>query len=99
MKNVVVIFDAPKFTAENYDQVWEDLQAAGFSHPQGLLSHVGFPSPNGGWMVVDVWESGDAFAEFGKTLIPIIQKSGVEVPEPKVIPAHFFLAGMEHTPA
>jgi hypothetical protein len=50
-------------------------------------------------MVVDVWESADAFAEFGKTLVPIIQKTGAEVPEPKVIPARYFLAGVEHTPA
>ena len=89
MENVVVIFKSPDFTSKHYDQVWEDLKAAGQSHPKGLISHVGFANPAGGWMVVDVWESAEAFAEFGKTLIPIIQKSGVNVGEPQIIPAHY----------
>jgi len=91
MQNVVVIFNAPNFTAKHFDQVWDDLKAAGQSNPKGLISHVGFAPPEGGWMVVDVWESEEAFNEFGKTLIPILQKTGVEVPQPKVIPAHFVL--------
>ena len=100
MKKIVVLFDAPGFTAKHYDKVWEDLRAAGQSHPKGLISHVGFANPNGNWNVVDIWESAEAFAEFGKTLIPIIQKTGVHVPEPKVIPAHYVLLGKrEEVPA
>lgn len=91
MQKVVAIFSSSEFNAKDFDQVWDDLRAAGQSSPKGLISHVGFPNPDGGWMVVDVWESEDAFNEFGKTLIPIIQKHGVPVPPPKVIPAHFVL--------
>lgn len=29
MQNVVVLFSAPDFTAKDYDQVWDDLRAAG----------------------------------------------------------------------
>jgi hypothetical protein len=93
MKKVVVLFDAPGFTSKHYDQVWDDLRAAGQSHPQGLVSHVGFANPNGNWNVVDIWESAEAFAEFGKTLIPIIQKTGVNIPPPLVLPAHYVLLG------
>ena len=93
MKNVVVLFNAPGFTAKHFDQVWDDLRSAGQSHPKGLISHVGFAQPNGSWGVVDVWESAEAFAEFGKTLVPIIQKTGVNVPEPMVLPAHFISIG------
>lgn len=52
MKNVVVLFSAPGFTAEHFDQVWDDLRAAGQSHPKGLISHVGFAKPDGSWNVV-----------------------------------------------
>ena len=97
MQNVVVIFNAPNFTAKNFDQVWNDLRAAGQSNPKGLISHVGFAKPEGGWMVVDVWESEQAFNEFGKTLMPIIQKTGVQVPPPQVIPAHFVLLGQHES--
>jgi hypothetical protein len=89
MEKVVVLVNSPDFNAKNYEQVWEDLRAAGYSHPKGLISHVGFAKPEGGWMVVDVWESAEAFNEFGKTLIPIIQKTGVKVNEPVIVPAHY----------
>lgn len=93
MKQTVVLFDAPGFTADDFDNVWEELRAAGQAHPRGLISHVGFEKPNGNWMVVDVWESPEAFAEFGNTLMPIFQKLGVNVPEPILLPAHYVLLG------
>ena len=91
MQNVVVIMSSPEFTSKAYDQVWNDLKAAGQAKPQGLISHVGFAKPEGGWMVVDIWESQQAFEEFGKTLIPIIQKTGINVPQPQIVPAHYVL--------
>jgi hypothetical protein len=100
MKKVVVVFDAPGFTAKHYDKVWDDLRAAGHAHPKGLISHVGCAKPNGNWLVVDIWKSEEAFNEFGKTLMPIIAKSGVKFPAPMVLPAHYVLLGQkEATPA
>src|SRR5262249_19206151 len=90
MEKIVVYFDAPEFTAKDYDQVWDDLKAVGQAEPKGLLSHVGCPNPRGGWMVVDVWESAEAFSEFSKTLLPIVEKTGVNVPQPAIIPVHYF---------
>ena len=90
MEKIVVIFSSPDFTSKHFDQVWDGIRAAGHSHPKGLLSHVGFAHPDGGWMVVDVWESAEAFAEFGKILLPLVQKTGVNVPDPKIAPVHYF---------
>jgi hypothetical protein len=90
MQNVVVLFNSKEFTAPMYDKAWEDLRSEGFSNPKGLLSHVAYVNADGAMDVVDVWESADAFAEFGKALGPIMQKSGVNLPEPKIIPAHNF---------
>lgn len=91
MEKIVAMFDAPELTSRDFDKVWEGLQAAGITNPKGLISHVGFAKPEGGWVVVDVWESAEAFHEFGQTLMPILQKLGAPVPPPKVIPAHFVL--------
>jgi hypothetical protein len=101
MKKVVVIVSSKDLTSRHYDQAWDGLRAAGLSHPKGMLSHVGFPNPDGGWMVVDVWESKEAFEQFSKTLVPLIQKTGVKnVPPPKIVPAHYFYqARRENTPA
>jgi hypothetical protein len=90
MQNVVVLFNSKEFTASMYDKAWEDLRSAGFSNPAGLLSHVAYLNADGAIDVVDVWESAEAFAEFGKTLGPIMQKSGVNLPDPRIIAAHNF---------
>lgn len=94
MQKVVVIFQG-NVTAQDYDKIWDDLRAAGYSHPKGLLSHVGFAKPEGGWSVLEIWESADAFNEFSKTLIPIIQKVGKDVPPPQVIPAYYVQIGQQ----
>jgi len=89
MEKVVVIMSSPEFTEKPYNQIWDDLKAAGYAHPKGLVSHVGFAKPEGGFMVVDVWESVDAFNEFGKTLIPLIEKTGLAVPQPQIYTASY----------
>ena len=100
MQKVVVLVGSPDFTSDHYDKLWDAIRAAGHSHPKGLLSHVGFANPDGGWQVVDVWESAEAFAEFGKILFSVVQKLGVNLPEPKIIPAYYFYqAQTESVPA
>jgi hypothetical protein len=91
MKKVVVLFNFPNVSLKQYDAVWDDLRAAGHSNPKGLISHVGAATPDNGIMVVDVWESKEAFDEFGKTLMPIIAKQGVPMVQPQILPAHYVL--------
>lgn len=75
MKNVMVHFDFPNLTEQQYDAVWNDLRNAGQEHPAGLIFHVGAPKPGGGWLVTDVWESSKAWQDFTQVLLPIIQKN------------------------
>lgn len=91
MKQVVVQFNFPNVSLQQYDGVWDDLRASGNAHPKGLISHVGAPTPEGGLLVVDVWESEEAFNEFGKTLMPLIAKQEIPMIAPKVYPARFVL--------
>lgn len=92
MSKVLITFDTPGMTAEQYDAVHADLVAAGASTPSGRLFHVGAPMDNG-WQVVDVWESVAAFEQFGETLTPILQKNGVPLVEPGIFPAHNIMFG------
>lgn len=55
---IVAVFDIPEMTSEQYDQGLKALADAGFEHPDGRLHHVAAPK-DGGWFVVDVWESGE----------------------------------------
>ncbi|MBO9682104.1 MAG: hypothetical protein J7502_05455 [Flavisolibacter sp.] len=91
MKQVVIQFNFPNVSLEQYDGVWNDLRAKGHTHPKGMISHVGAQTPDGGLLVVDVWESQEAFDEFGKTLMPLITKNDIPMVQPKVFPAHYVL--------
>ncbi|HZS93156.1 MAG TPA: ester cyclase [Chloroflexota bacterium] len=83
---VRVIFDIPGCTADQYDQVIRDLDAAGLTHPAGRILHVAAPTDNG-WMVMDIWESAPAFEAITPTLMPFLAKAGVRTDVPPTITA------------
>ena len=87
MSTITVLFDMPDVTAAQYDQVIQGLEAVGAGNPQGRLYHVASPK-EGGWLVVDVWESDELLNQFAQTLIPIMQKAGVTPPQSQVYPVH-----------
>jgi hypothetical protein len=89
---VMVQFDFPEMTSKQYDQVWQDLRAAGHENPKGLVHHIGAPTDKG-WKVVDVWENVNKFNEFGRLLMPILSKNGVPNTQPIVSPLHFEYKG------
>jgi hypothetical protein len=88
---ITVLFDVPKMTSAQYDQVIKKLEAAGLGAPKGRSYHVASSQP-GGWFVVDVWESPELLDQFAKHLMPILQSVGVKPPEPKVFPVHNVIA-------
>jgi hypothetical protein len=49
--------------------------------------HVCYELPGGGFGVLDVWDSEEAFAKFGEILMPVLDKVGL-VGEPRVLPVH-----------
>lgn len=79
-------------TPEQYDAVIRDLQTAGAGAPPGRLYHVAGPT-DGGWRVVDVWESPAHFEAFAATLIPIMQRRDVPPVQPTIFPVHKINAG------
>lgn len=86
-------FFAPaSFTAQQYDTVTSQLEKAGFGKPAGRLYHTCFGSGNK-MQVFDVWESQAAFDRFGQTLMPILQKAGVDPGQPQVAPIHNVING------
>ena len=94
MKRVVVQFNFPGVTAKQYDQVWNELRRAGQANPVGLHYHVGAQQGNN-WLVVDVWDSAEAFNKFGETLMPILKKAGIAADQikPMVTPLYYEYEG------
>ena len=75
----VAVLSAPvSMTAEQYDRVLQQLEAAGAGDPPGRRFHacVG----QGDHLVVfEVWESGDDCAAFGERLMPILAREHIEL--------------------
>ncbi len=89
-----VLFDFPGVTSDQYDEVCRNLNngrllraLADWPEP-GIVSHVAGPTPDGGWRVVDVWESEEAFQRFGQLLLPLLQQAGFPAGAPQVFPVH-----------
>ena len=63
MADAVWIEFGPAVTAKVYDQINDRVNPPG-NPPDGLVLHCAGPSPDGGWRIVDVWDSRDSFDRF-----------------------------------
>jgi hypothetical protein len=94
-RNMAVAFlqELPGATQEQYDQVVETLRG---QTAEGRIFHVSGPI-EGGWRIVDVWESQEAVNKFfQEQLGPAAQEAGMEMRIPQFWPVHNMLSGPEH---
>ena len=88
----LVRFTPKSMSAQQYDQVIKQIEAAGAGAPQGRIFHVAF-GPSEALNVSDIWDTKENFERFGQTLIPILEKNGVDPGEPQFIEVHNSVAG------
>jgi hypothetical protein len=89
---ISVYFPEAKFTATQYAEVLKRLEQAGAGTPKGRLYHSSFGDENN-LQIFDVWESQEAFAKFGETLLPIMAEIGYQPPTPMFAPVHNTIVG------
>jgi quinol monooxygenase YgiN len=79
---IALLFEGPGVTQAQYEQVLNQV-APGNRAPAGLLYHVAGPT-DGGWRVVEVWESQEAVDRFFQgQLGQALQQAGIDVqPQP-----------------
>ncbi len=92
MKKVIVQFTFQGMSSKLYDKTWEEIRSKGYSHPKGLLHHVGGIQGNN-MIVCDVWESQEAFNKFSEILMPIFKNLGIRDAKPVIIPLHYEYIG------
>jgi hypothetical protein len=86
---VIVMFEAPGSTPEQYDHTNEILGIHGEEDaPEGLIQHVcGFTDE--GILVVDVWESEESLRRFfGERANAALEEAGIPANPPRLIPVH-----------
>jgi hypothetical protein len=92
---IAFLMEFPGVTQEQYDAVMTDLELQGM--PDGGIAHLAAPM-DGGWRVLDVWESKEHFDRFyDAALRGALEKNGVPQPDPKVGELHNVMTA-EHAP-
>jgi hypothetical protein len=87
---VAMLVDNPEGSQETYDRVRERLS---LDRPAGGIFHVAGPSPNGGWRVIEVWESEEDAKRFVERLRPAFEAVGAPPPPPPELwPVHNYMA-------
>ena len=83
---VALMFENPSVTKEKYDKVRERV---GEGPVEGRLVHIAGEGPNGGWRVIEVWESREAAQKFAsEKLQPVFEEVGIERPPPQAWEVH-----------
>jgi hypothetical protein len=85
-----MMVDNPEGLQEIYDKVREQI---GLDRPAGGILHVAGPSPNGGWRVIEVFESEEEAKRFlQERLGPAFQAAGASPPPPPQFwPVHVYM--------
>jgi hypothetical protein len=88
---IAMMVDNPEGSQETYDRVREQL---GLEKPAGGIFHLAGPSPNGGWRVIEVWESEEDVKRFvNERLLPAFEASAAPPPPPPQLwPVHNYMA-------
>ena len=95
---VAMMIVLPEGNAEFYDAVMEQLEWDTTEKPQGFVSHIAGPGPNG-WTVVDVWESEADFNRFAETRLGPAMARATDGEPPQVEPRFFPIHNMDLVPA
>ena len=86
---VLVHHQGADWNAELYDATFDKVIPDRSNPPAGLIAHFGAARDEGGWQVVDVWESEEAFKAFlDNTVIPAAQELGAPPFDSKVVELH-----------
>ncbi|MBT2443653.1 hypothetical protein J7E93_26865 [Streptomyces sp. ISL-36] len=83
---VIVIIELPGVTKEKYQASHAAIHKASWWPVDGFISHAGAPADDG-WLVVDLWDSREAFMAFREKAGPIFQENDMPMVEPQLYEA------------
>ncbi len=85
---VAMLIDNPNGSQELYEKLRSEI---GLTQPAGGKAHIAGPGPDGGWRVIEVWDSiEEASAFLRDRFAPALRAAGVtgEPPQPQFWPVH-----------
>lgn len=85
----VRMFDNPNGSQEQYDAASAQIGVTSDNMPEESVLHVAGPGPDGGWRVVEIWESEEAAQKFDAERVePVLQQVGIQRPAPTIWQVH-----------
>jgi hypothetical protein len=81
------MYDNPNLKQEQYDGMVAKMRVAE-SPPDGALLHFAGPTADGGWRVIEVWESEGQAQAWDDKLNPALEAAGIVRPAPEIWPVH-----------
>ena len=98
MSKIVVNFNFPKLSPEQYNNILKETEPLRKASYPGLLFHVS--APNGaGMFVCDIWESEAEFNAFGEVMLPVLVKVGGIPVAPSIYPLQNVINESDRIPA
>jgi hypothetical protein len=85
--SLLIRFDPPSLTAEQYDNVVRRLNEEGVFPADGLDYELCFGSGDQ-HKVSQIWDSREQMEAFGERLRPILSEVGIDPGEPAVLEVH-----------
>ena len=85
--SVLVRFNPPSLTAEQYDATVKQLEESGDIPADGMEYHVCFGA-DGELKVSEIWDSREQFEAFGETLLPVLSENEIDPGQPQMIEIH-----------
>lgn len=89
---ILAMAEIPGATHEMYDGVNQLMGITPDNPPEGLIHHLALDTDDG-MMVIDVWESAEAFQSFIASNADKFQAAGMPPFEPTILPVHNMLLG------
>ena len=80
---IAVRFSAEPTTREKYDEVRSRLEREGDWPAAGLIFHAAYGDSEVEG-VFEVWESQEAFQDFGSKLMPLLDEARIDAGQPEV---------------
>lgn len=88
---VAMMIDNPDGSEQMYEKIRAHL---GFDKPLGGILHIAGPSPNGGWRVIEIWESEEEAKRFlQERFAPALKAVGFsgQPPQPQFWRVHNYM--------
>ena len=88
---IAMMLDNPHGSQELYEKMRASI---GLDAPAGGILHFAGPSPDGGWRVIEVWDTVEDASRFLKERFgPALEAAGVPgpPPEPQFWPVHNYM--------